>query len=179
MYKSVLPPSPLFTTSHCIFLPDGASTVGQQSCADARLPLGRQLAPSLSLPPPDPAPRERPSRARRSAADARCRRPPCRNPPHECRRRPRRNTTSTPMTRNPVSWRLAQLFLEAGTPGIRAWASVQLSRRRLPMGELPHACDPGHASASSLRLCRSRADWATVETTYRVRLGHQSCLAEI
>jgi hypothetical protein len=51
MYKSVLPPSPPFTTSHCIFLPDGASTVGQQSCADARLQFGRPLAPSLSLSP--------------------------------------------------------------------------------------------------------------------------------
>ena len=79
MCKSVLPSSPLFTTSHCIFLPDGAPTVGRQaamisgqlhrvsgvsptppnskmaapplpqSCADARFPFGHLLASSLFL----------------------------------------------------------------------------------------------------------------------------------
>jgi hypothetical protein len=108
MCKSMLPPSPLFTTSHCIFLPDGAPIVGRQaammsgllhrvsdvsptppnpkmaapplpqSCADARLPFGHLLAPSLfslspsatPLDPPNPAPRGDPP-STRDAADHR------------------------------------------------------------------------------------------------------------
>jgi hypothetical protein len=51
IYNSVLPPSPLFITAHCIFLSDGAPTVSQQAAIVGGL---LHHVPGILPTPPNP-----------------------------------------------------------------------------------------------------------------------------
>ena len=61
----------------------------------------------------------------------------------------------------------------------KAGILVQLNRRRRPIREIPHQRALVTFRRAGSDCATRRADWPTAQTTCRVRLGRQFCLAEI